>query len=61
MVLRSGREFTHQDLLKEVSGVFGFNRTGASLQQTIASVVDGLLRGGQIGEGRLGIAIRTAQ
>jgi very-short-patch-repair endonuclease len=58
MVLRTGSEFTRQELLKEVSGVFGFSRTGATLQQTITVVVEDLLRKGLIGEGRVGIAIR---
>lgn len=59
MVLRSGNEFTQSELLKEVRGVFGFSRTGSGLQQVITAVINRLLLEGVIGEGRVGIAIRS--
>ena len=58
-VLRAGQSgFTRPELVNEARAVFGFNRTGASLQQIINDAVDALLIKGSIGEGSLGIALR---
>lgn len=58
-VLRAGQGFTRQELVNEARGVFGFSRTGPALQQTIDSAIESLLLKGLIGEGSLGIALRT--
>jgi very-short-patch-repair endonuclease len=58
-VLRAGKSgFTRPELVNEARAVFGFNRTGAALQQVINDAVDALLAKGLIGEGSLGIALR---
>jgi superfamily I DNA and/or RNA helicase/very-short-patch-repair endonuclease len=57
-VLRAGQGFTRRELVNEVRAVFGFNRTGPSLQQVIDSAIEALLAKGTIGEGSLGIALR---
>ncbi len=58
-VLRAGQSgFTRPELVNEARAVFGFNRTGAALQQVINDAVDALLAKGSIGEGSLGIALR---
>ena len=60
-VLRAGQSgFTRPELVNEARAVFGFNRTGAALQQVINSAVDALLAKGLIGEGSLGIALRES-
>ncbi len=60
-VLRAGQSgFTRSELVNEARAVFGFNRTGAALQQVINEAVDALLAKGSIGEGSLGIALRES-
>ncbi|MDQ3179975.1 MAG: DUF3320 domain-containing protein [Acidobacteriota bacterium] len=51
LVLRGGHKFNKQNLINEVRTVFGFSRTGASLQQSIERVIDDLLSEGLVGEG----------
>ena len=58
MVLRAGKEFTRQELINEVRAVFGFSRTGPSLQQAIDAAVEDLLKQRMVGEGGIGIAMR---
>ena len=58
-VLGAGHGLSRQELVNEVRAVFGFARTGASLQQAIDAAVDQLLAKGKIGEGSLGIALRN--
>lgn len=58
LILRDGHKFTKQNLINEVRTVFGFARTGASLQQTIERAFDDLLSEGIIGEGSTGIGLR---
>ena len=58
LILRDGHKFTKQDLINEVRTVFGFSRTGTSLQQTIERVIDNLLSEGIVGEGSTGIGLR---
>lgn len=50
--------FMRQELVNEVRAVFGFNRTGAALQQTIDNAIENLLAKSTIGEGSLGISLR---
>ena len=60
-VLRAGQSgFTRPELVNEARAVFGFNRTGAALQQVINDAVEALLARGLIGEGSLGIALRES-
>jgi very-short-patch-repair endonuclease/signal recognition particle GTPase len=59
LILRDGHKFNKQSLINEVRTVFGFNRTGASLQQAIERVIDDLLREGLVGEGSAGIGLRN--
>jgi very-short-patch-repair endonuclease len=58
-ILRSGHGFSRQDLVNEARGVFGFARTGPSLLHAINLCVDDLLAQGKVGEGSLGVALRT--
>lgn len=57
-VLRAGQGFSRQELVNEVRAVFGFNRTGAALQQAIDAAIESLLAKDLIGEGGLGITVR---
>ena len=58
LILRDGHKFSKQNLISEVRTVFGFSRTGASLQQAIERVIDDLLTEEKIGEGSTGIGLR---
>ncbi|MBA3631295.1 MAG: DUF3320 domain-containing protein [Acidobacteria bacterium] len=59
LILSNNHKFNQQNLVNEVRTIFGFNRTGASLQQTIEQAIDNLLIEGVIGEGSTGIGLRT--
>jgi very-short-patch-repair endonuclease len=59
LILCDGHKFNKQSLINEVRTVFGFNRTGTSLQQAIERVIDDLLREGLVGEGSAGIGLRN--
>lgn len=59
LILRGGHKFSKQNLINEVRTVFGFSRTGTSLQQAIERVIDDLLHEGLVGEGSTGIGLRT--
>ncbi len=58
LILRDGHKFNKQSLINEVRTAFGFNRTGASLQQAIERVIDDLLHEGVVGEASAGIGLR---
>lgn len=58
LILRDGHKFNKQTLINEVRTVFGFSRTGASLQQAIERVINELLNEGIIGEASTGIGLR---
>jgi very-short-patch-repair endonuclease len=57
LILNDGHKFNKQSLINEVRTVFGFNRTGASLQEAIETVIDSLLSDRKLGEGSTGIGI----
>lgn len=57
LILRDGHKFTKQKLINEVRSVFGFARTGTSLQQVIERIVEDLLSENIIGEGSTGIGL----
>ena len=57
LILRDGHKFTKQNLINEVRAIFGFSRTGASLQQAIEKIIEDLLIGNKIGEGSTGIGL----
>lgn len=57
-VLKTGHGFNRPELVNEVRSVFGFARTGPTLQQAIDVSIEYLLAKGDIGEGSLGIALR---
>lgn len=59
LVLEHGHKFERAALVNEVRTVFGFNRTGGSLQIAIGSVIDEMLSAGVIGEGSTGIGLRS--
>ncbi len=59
LILRDGHKFSKQNLINEVRTIFGFSRTGASLQQAIENVIENLLHEGLVGEGSTGIGLRT--
>ena len=58
MVLDHGRSFARPALVNEVRSVLGFSRTGASLDEAIGAVLDGMLTNGVLGEGSTGIRRR---
>lgn len=58
LILRDGHKFARQSLINEVRTIFGYARTGTSLQQAIEKVVDDLLNEGVIGEGSVGVGLR---
>lgn len=58
LILRDGHKFNKQNLINEVRTIFGFSRTGASLQQVIEKVVESLLQEGLVGEASTGIGLR---
>ncbi|MGB7070543.1 MAG: DUF3320 domain-containing protein [Pyrinomonadaceae bacterium] len=57
LVLRTGHKFEKQELINEVRKLFGFNRTGASLQNVIEPVVDQLIGEGILGQASTGIGL----
>jgi very-short-patch-repair endonuclease len=59
LILAKGHAFSRHELVKEVRAVFGFNRTGALLDEAINREVDFLLQTGKVGEGSTGIRLRT--
>lgn len=59
LILKNGHKFERAALVNEVRTVFGYNRTGGSLQAVIGSVIDEMLGKGLIGEGSTGIGLRT--
>ncbi len=58
LVFRDGHKFNKPNLINEVRTIFGFSRTGGSLQQVIEQAIDDLLSEGVIGEGSTGIGLR---
>jgi len=46
-------------LINEVRSVFGYTRTGETLQAVVGGVIDQMLSSGAIGEGSTGIGLRT--
>jgi very-short-patch-repair endonuclease len=59
LVLMSGQTFSRPHLVNEVRGVFGFNRTGAILDEAINRELDAMLVDGIVGEGSIGIRLRS--
>jgi very-short-patch-repair endonuclease len=57
-VLSGGHGFSRPELTNEVRSVFGFNRTGAALDEAINSAIDALMTTGEIGEASTGIRLR---
>ena len=58
VVLATEHKFGKQDLVNEVRSLFGFNRTGPSLQLVIEQQIDALITEGLLGEGSTGIGLR---
>lgn len=59
LILEQGHAFSRHELVKEVRAVFGFSRTGAILDEAINREVDFMLQSGKVGEGSMGIRLRT--
>ncbi len=59
LVLGDGHKFNKPNLINEIRTIFGFNRTGASLQHVIEQAIDDLLSEGIVGEGSTGIGLRS--
>jgi very-short-patch-repair endonuclease len=57
-VLGTGHGFSRSQLTTEVRAVFGFNRTGAALDEAIGEAIDLLLVQQKIGEASIGIRLR---
>jgi len=57
-VLAGGHGFSRPHLTNEVRSMFGFNRTGAALEEAIGAAIDRLLVAGTLGEGSTGICLR---
>ncbi|MGH9949174.1 MAG: DUF3320 domain-containing protein, partial [Pyrinomonadaceae bacterium] len=59
LILGSGHKFERAALVNEVRTVFGFSRTGGSLQTVIGGVIDKMMGEGILGEGSTGIGLRS--
>lgn len=59
LVLCNGHKFERSALINEVRSVFGYTRTGETLQAVVGGVIDEMLSNGAIGEGSTGIGLRT--
>lgn len=59
MVLRAGDGLERKALINAVRALFGFSRTGPTLDASINTVIDALLGEEAIGEGSMGIRLRT--
>ncbi len=59
LILKNGHKFERTALVNEVRTVFGYSRTGGSLQVGIGGVIDKMLSDGLVGEGSTGIGLRT--
>lgn len=57
-VVRCGHAFHRSDLTNEVRAVFGFDRTGTLLDQSISAAIDRMLASGILGEASAGIQLR---
>lgn len=57
LILRTGHRFERQVLINEVRKLFGFNRTGASLQNVIELEIDSLISEGTLGQASTGIGL----
>ena len=58
LILCDGHKFTKPNLINEVRAMFGFSRTGGSLQKIIEQAVSSLLDECIIGEGSTGVGLR---
>jgi len=58
-VLDYGRSHARATLVNEVRALFGYNRTGAILDEAIGRVVDEMLERGQLGQGSSGLVLRV--
>ena len=58
VVLTCGHAFARSELTNEVRAVFGFDRTGALLDQSISATIDRMLANGILGEASAGIQLR---
>jgi very-short-patch-repair endonuclease len=59
LVLGASRGMPKYDLVSEVRAVLGFARTGAALEEAITSAIDDLIGAGKVGEGSMGLMLRT--
>lgn len=57
-VVKCGHAFARSELTNEVRAVFGFDRTGALLDQSITAAIDRMLASGVLGEASTGIQLR---
>jgi very-short-patch-repair endonuclease len=57
-VLSEGHGFSRAQLVNEVRSVFGYSRTGASLEEAIGAAVEALLAAKKVGEGATGVRKR---
>ena len=58
LVLRASGGMPKSDLVAEVRAVFGFARTGATLEEAITSAIGDLIASGRVGEGSVGLMLR---
>jgi hypothetical protein len=58
LVLGASGGMPKSDLVAEVRAVFGFARTGATLEEAITSSIDDLIASGRVGEGSVGLMLR---
>jgi very-short-patch-repair endonuclease len=58
LVLDASGGMPRPNVIAEVRAVLGFARTGATLEQSIASAIDDLLTSGAVGEGSVGLMRR---
>ena len=58
MVLRASNVLERKVLINSVRSLFGFSRTGTTLETAIGAAIDGLLSEQILGEGSAGIRLR---
>lgn len=58
-VLQAKGALDRRALVNEIRALFGFNRTGAQLEQAIQTQVESLLLEGKLGEGGTGLMLRS--
>src|SRR5262249_14288662 len=60
LILQASGGMPKTDLINEVRAVFGFERTGPTLEAAITAAIDELMAAGAVGEGSAGLMLRRS-